>query len=64
MALTMPLVIQSFILADELALAMESRGFGCKRRSTRRDYHFSLKEYVLIAISLGFLMALFWWERG
>lgn len=64
MALMMPLLVQSFILADELALAMESRGFGCKRRSTRKNYHFTLKEYGVIAISLGFLIALIWWERG
>lgn len=64
MALMMPLLVQSFILADELALAMESRGFGCKGRSTRKNYHFTLKEYGVIAISLGFLIALIWWERG
>ena len=64
MALMMPLLVQSFILADELALAMESRGFGCKRRSTRKNYHFAFKEYGVIAISLGLLIALIWWERG
>ena len=64
MALMMPLLVQSFILADELALAMESRGFGCKRRSTRKNYHFDFKEYGVIAISLGLLIALIWWERG
>lgn len=64
MALMMPLLVQSFILADELALAMESRGFGCKRRSTRKNYHFTFKDYGVIAISLGLLIALIWWERG
>ena len=63
MALMIPLLVQSFILADELALAMESRGFGCKPRSTRKDYHFAFKEYGVIAISLGLLIALIWWER-
>ena len=63
MALMMPLLVQSFILADELALAMESRGFGCKRRSTRKNYHFPFKEYGVIVISLGLLIALIWWER-
>jgi energy-coupling factor transport system permease protein len=64
MALMTPLLVQSFILADELALAMESRGFGCKQRSTRKNYHLSFKEYGVIAISLGLLIALIWWERG
>ncbi len=64
MALMMPLLVQSFILADELALAMESRGFGCKRRSTRKKYHLTFKEYGVMAISLGLLIALIWWERG
>jgi energy-coupling factor transport system permease protein len=64
MALMMPLLVQSFILADELALAMESRGFGCKRRSIRKEYHFTFKEYGVMAISLGLLIALIWWESG
>ena len=64
MALMMPLLVQSFILADELALAMESRGFGCKRRSTRKSYHLTFKDYGVIAISLGLLIALIYWERG
>ena len=64
MALMMPLLFQSFILADELALAMESRGFGCKRRSMRKSYHITAKEYGVIAISLGLLIVLIWLERG
>jgi energy-coupling factor transport system permease protein len=64
MALMMPLLVQSFILADELALAMESRGFGCKQRSTRRTYRLTFKEYGVIAVSFGLLIALIWWERG
>lgn len=64
MALVMPLLVQLFILADELALAMESRGFGCKQRSTRRSYRFTLKEYAVMAISLALLISLIWWERG
>jgi energy-coupling factor transport system permease protein len=63
MALMIPLLVQSFILADELALAMESRGFGCKQRSTRRTYHLTFKEYGVIAISFVLLIALIWWER-
>ena len=63
MALMMPLLVQSFILADDLALAMESRGFGSKRRSTRKTYRFTMKDIGVMALSLGFLVALIWWER-
>ena len=64
MALMMPLLVQSFILADELALAMESRGFGRKRRSAHKSDHLPFKEYGVMAISFGLLIALIWWERG
>ena len=64
LALLMPLLIQSFILSDELAIAMESRGFGRKGRSSRREYHMTLWEYGLITLSLVLLIAFAWWERG
>jgi energy-coupling factor transport system permease protein len=35
MALLLPLLVQSLLLADELALAMESRGFASPRRRPR-----------------------------
>ncbi|MGD2269435.1 MAG: energy-coupling factor transporter transmembrane component T [Desulfobacterales bacterium] len=64
MALLMPLLVQSFLLSDELALAMESRGFGCKHRSSRRQYHLSIKEITMMAICLALLAVLYWVERG
>ena len=64
MALLTPLLVQSFILSDELALAMESRGFGRKNRTSRRTYRLTVREYGLMAISFSLLLALFWWERG
>jgi len=63
MALLMPLLIQSFVLSDELAIAMESRGFGRKGRTSRRHYHMGLRDYGLMVLSLGFLVAFAWWER-
>lgn len=63
MALLMPLLVQSFLLSDELALALESRGFGRKERSSRRQYHLSIKEITMMAISLAVLAALYWVER-
>ena len=63
-ALLMPLLVQSFILADDLALAMEARGFGSKQRKSRRIYHIRLIEYAMMALSLAILVAFVWWERG
>ena len=64
MALLMPLLLQSFVLSDELAVAMESRGFGRKRRSLRKQYRLNFWEYVLMLASLAFLLLFAWWEMG
>jgi energy-coupling factor transport system permease protein len=63
-ALLTPLVVQAFVLSDDLALAMESRGFGCENRSSRRTYLLRPIDYILIGASLGGLCLLAWWERG
>jgi hypothetical protein len=54
MALLMPLLVQSFLLAEELAMAMEARGFGLKGRSFRKIYRIRPGEYVLMLVSLVF----------
>lgn len=64
MALLMPLLVQSFLLAEELAMAMEARGFGLKGRTFRKTYRIKPWEYILTIISLGFLSLFFWWERA
>ena len=64
LALLMPLLIQSFVLSDQLALAMESRGFGRKDRSSRRQYRINFWEYGLMAGFLALLVAFAWWERS
>jgi energy-coupling factor transport system permease protein len=64
MALLMPLLVQSFLLAEELAMAMEARGFGLKGRSFRKIYRIRLGEYVLMLVSLIFVVLFFLWERG
>ncbi len=64
MALLMPLLVQSFLLADDLALAMETRGFGRKGRSTRRKYRLTFIDWGLITAVFIFLLTFFWWERG
>ncbi len=64
MALLIPLLVQSFVLSDELAIAMESRGFARKDRSWRREYRLTPVEYVVIFASLILIIAFAWWERG
>jgi energy-coupling factor transport system permease protein len=63
MALLMPLLAQSFILSDQLAIAMESRGFGRKGRSSRKQYRLAFWEYGLMLACLTFLLFFAWWER-
>ena len=64
MALLMPLLAQSFVLSDELAMAMESRGFGRKGRSSRKQYRLTFWEYGLMLASLSLLLFFAWWEWG
>jgi len=64
MALLMPLLAQSFLLSDELALAMESRGFGRKGRSSRRQYDLTFWDYSLMAGALLLLVFFAFWERS
>jgi energy-coupling factor transport system permease protein len=64
MALLMPLLVQSFLLAEELAMAMESRGFGLKGRSFRKEYRIAPVEYILMILALAFFAAFLRWERG
>ena len=64
MALLMPLLVQSFLLAEELAMAMEARGFGLKGRTFRKIYRIKAGEYVLMLGSLVVLVLFCWWERA
>jgi energy-coupling factor transport system permease protein len=64
MALLIPLLVQAFILAEQLAMAMESRGFARAGRSFRREYRISLREYALMASALCTVAAFFAWEKG
>ena len=63
MALLMPLLAQSFVLSDELAVAMESRGFGRKGRSSRRQYGLTFLDYSLMVGALLLLVLFAFWER-
>jgi energy-coupling factor transport system permease protein len=63
-ALLVPLVVQSFVLADDLALAMESRGFRSRKRSASRTYRMRPAEAAMLAAAAGLLALLAWWEGG
>lgn len=63
LALIMPLLVQAFILAENLAMAMESRGFA---RSPKSDVSMgSLSLHDILWAALGFIvaLALWFWER-
>ncbi len=64
MALMIPLLVQSFRLADDLALAMETRGFGSKNRSFRKDYSLRTKDWAVMAGAFVCLLGFVIWERG
>jgi energy-coupling factor transport system permease protein len=57
-ALFIPVMVSSFSLADELAMAMESKGFGKKGRSFYKDYKLTWKDWA--ALSLTAFSLLLW----
>ncbi len=63
-ALLLPLLVQAFVLADDLALAMESRGFGRKGRSFRRLYRFGARDWAVSVSCVLSLVVFLMWERG
>ncbi len=63
MALLMPLLVQAFLLSDELAMAMEARGFGRKERSSRKTYRLTVLDWGFIVLTPVFLLFFYWWER-
>jgi energy-coupling factor transport system permease protein len=63
-ALLMPLLVQSFVLAEQLAMAMESRGFARTGRTLRRKYQISRGEYGAMGLALGLLVVYGIWGKG
>lgn len=61
-ALFSPLLIQSFTLADQLAEAMEARGFGAPRRTFAREWALGPRDHALIVIGI-LLIIMGWWLR-
>jgi len=64
MAMLGPLLLQSFVLADELAVAMEVRGYGRKNRSFRKDYRLGFSDYIIMVAAVGALVIFIRWETG
>jgi len=62
MSMLGPLLVQSFILADELAVAMEVRGYARKNRSFRKDYRLGFPDYIIWVIAVGALIIFIRWE--
>jgi energy-coupling factor transporter transmembrane protein EcfT len=61
--LLMPLLVQSFLLSEELAMAMESRGFRSKGRSFRKEYRIAPWEFLFMILCLVSTIALAYWEK-
>ncbi|MDF1593650.1 MAG: energy-coupling factor transporter transmembrane component T [Desulfobacterales bacterium] len=59
-----PLLIQAFQLAEELAAAMETRGFGRPGRTFYKDYRMGSADWLTIAVSLLLLTACLIWQQG
>jgi energy-coupling factor transport system permease protein len=59
-ALAGPLLIQAFKFADELAEAMEARGFGIPGRRFRHEPRFRWTDWVVLVISVAALVVAFW----
>jgi energy-coupling factor transport system ATP-binding protein len=64
LALLLPLLVQSFLLADELALAMEARGFSSRTRRPPRPARLQPKDWAVLAAALLGLGLLIGWESG
>lgn len=61
-ALLAPLLVQSFQLADELAEALEARGFARAGRTFWRDYRMQARDWlVLTGAGIAFAILIFLW---
>ena len=58
-ALLSPLLVQAFKLGDELAEALEARGFGAPGRRFRHEPHFRWADWILLVGSLAVLVISF-----
>lgn len=62
-ALIFPLTAQSFMLSEQLAMAMEMRGFSRGCPSFRRSLQLKPVDYLVMSASVSLLLVFIWWER-
>ncbi len=62
-ALLLPLLVQAFQLAEELAEAMECRGFGRSGRTFFKSFELRLQDYCIMIGSAGAAGLLIWGMR-
>jgi energy-coupling factor transport system permease protein len=62
-ALLMPLLVQAFMLAENLAMAMESRGFSRPAKSEPRRHPLTPRDAVCAALGILAFAGLLFWER-
>jgi energy-coupling factor transport system permease protein len=59
-AFLLPLLIQAFQMADELAEAMETRGFGRPGRSFLIEFHLRTRDFLVFGAGLAFAAGWVW----
>ncbi len=57
-AILLPLIVGIFVLAEDLAEALESRGFTCKKRTIFKPLQWEALDTIISLISLGIFAAL------
>ncbi|RJR25111.1 MAG: energy-coupling factor transporter transmembrane protein EcfT [Desulfobacteraceae bacterium] len=62
LALAVPLLVQSFVLSEQLAMAMEARGFSIKGRTFRKLMRLGPVDWILMALSTGLFALFVSWE--
>lgn len=61
--IVVPLFISAFRRAEDLAMAMEARGYrGGSGRTRLRQLHFSLRDGMVVAVACGLIALLGWWR--
>ncbi|MFZ7125549.1 MAG: energy-coupling factor transporter transmembrane component T family protein [Desulfobacterales bacterium] len=60
----LPILVQVFQLAEELAEAMEARGFGRSPRSSLYRFRFTALDWAVLAGAAGTAALGWWWIRG
>ncbi len=63
LALLVPLLVQAFMLAENLAMAMESRGFSREAKGRPRLGPISSRDILFVALGIAAFIGFLFWER-